>query len=132
LIYQSDEKPREITTPTGNHRIPATILEFFGFSGPHIAISSLLTSPLVPMENFASFSLQKDMTKRSFALIKDDLKFIYRADLNTRELYDLKTDPKETRNIYREQEREPKIREFVQALDRLLFYFARSSSASTR
>lgn len=128
LIYETGQAPREVITPTGNHRVPATILEFFGFSGPHVTASNLLASPLASMENFASFSLQKDMTKRSFALLQDEHKFIYRADLNTRELYDLKNDPHETKNIYHERVHAPKIRDFVERLDRLLFYFSKSSS----
>lgn len=128
LIYQTGEEPRDVSIPTGNHRVPATILEFFGFSGPHITTSNLLAPSLTPMENFASFSLQKDMTKRSFAIVKDDHKFIYRADLNTRELYNLKTDPQEAENIYQNQGQDPKIRDFVERLDRLLFYFANASS----
>ena len=107
LIYDSNKDKREICdTLVSNVDIPPTIVHLFGLE----PVAGFTGYSLLPLEDYPDngvFGEAIDQrSQRGGNIDKDiyfyregNLKIIYRADLDTWEMYDLKEDPRELNNI---------------------------------
>jgi arylsulfatase A-like enzyme len=107
MIYNADRQQGEICDRlVSNLDIPPTILHVFSL-GPPEAFEGRSLLPLDSYEEKGCFGEALDQrSKKGGDINKDiyyyrekDLKIIYRADLDSWEMYDLKTDPGELDNI---------------------------------
>ena len=107
LIYNSNHEKREICdTLVSNVDIPPTIVHLFGLA----PVEGFKGHSLLPLEDYPQKGVfgeaidqhsQRggDIDKDIYFYREKDLKIIYRAGLDTWEMYDLKADPKEWHNI---------------------------------
>ena len=105
LIYGTD-RSGVCDTLVSNVDIPPTIIHLFGLE----PVGNFVGSSLLPLEDYPERGVfgeaidqrsQKggDIEKDVYFYREKELKVIYRANLDTWEMYDLKEDPKELNNI---------------------------------
>lgn len=107
LIYDPNQDEGEIcATLVSNIDIPPTILHLFGLE----PVSGFEGHSLLPLEDYPQKGVfgeaidqrsQRggDINKDVYFYREEDIKIIYRANLDTWEMYNLKEDPKELNNI---------------------------------
>ena len=107
IIYDPNKDEGEVcNTLVGNIDIPPTIIHLFGLE----PVESFKGHSLLPLENYPKRGVfgeaidQKnqrggDISKDVYFYREEDLKVIYRANLDTWEMYDLNKDPQELNNI---------------------------------
>jgi len=107
IIYDPNKDEGEVcNTLVGNIDIPPTIIHLFGLE----PVESFKGHSLLPLENYPKRGVfgeaidQKnqrggDISKDVYFYREEDLKIIYRANLDTWEMYDLNKDPQELNNI---------------------------------
>jgi len=107
LIYDPNKEKGEICdTLVSNVDIPPTIIRLFGLE----PVAGFEGHSLLPLENYPQKGVfgeaidqhnQRggDIEKDIYFYREGDLKIIYRAGLDTWEMYDLKEDPRELNNI---------------------------------
>ena len=107
LIYDPNQDKEEVCdTLVSNVDIPPTILHLFGLE----PVSGFEGHSLLPLEDYPQKGVfgeaidqrsQRggDINKDVYFYREEDIKIIYRANLDTWEMYNLKEDPKELNNI---------------------------------
>ena len=111
-----------IAAPVALYRLPATILDWFGFEGSSVESVSLRAGARATLPVFAS-SNSLGRKPPSFALIDYPLKLIYERAGSLEELYDLIEDPGEQRNRGEDPTLSERRKEMERALDRIMFHF---------
>ncbi len=107
LIYDSNKDKREVCdTLVSNVDIPPTIIHLFGLE----PVENFVGHSLLPLKNYQQKGCfgeaidqhsQRggDIERDVYFYREQDLKVIYRANLDSWEMYDLKEDPRELNNI---------------------------------
>ncbi len=111
-----------ITAPVALYRLPATILDWFGFKGSSVESVSLRAGARATLPVFAS-SNSLGRKPPSFALVDYPLKLIYERAGSLEELYDLEEDPDEQRNRVEDPNLSDQRKGMERTLDRIMFHF---------
>jgi arylsulfatase A-like enzyme len=124
LVYTTGQTHKVIDTPVGLYRIAPSILKFLGFQGNFVADLDLRREPLNEFEIFGNYSVSEQVEQQNYMVVKNNTKLIYDLAHGQIELYDLKSDPGEHRNIFGD----PKYRDIQQQLmvemEAMLFYMS--------
>jgi arylsulfatase A-like enzyme len=122
IVHGQTFPAARIAAPVALYRLPATILDWFGFKGSSVESVSLRAGARVTLPVFAS-SNSLGRKPPSFALIDYPLKLIYERAGSLEELYDLIEDPGEQRNRGEDPTLSERRKEMERALDRIMFHF---------
>jgi hypothetical protein len=113
-----------VATPVGNYRVPATILDFFGFTGEAVERLSLLRPPYRPYEVFSHFTWGIVGDRRVFMIVDEGYKMIYDPWRGSVRLFDLAADPAEKRNLAGDPAHAAIEERLTKKMDGVLYYMS--------
>lgn len=122
LVYGGGARPGIADEHVGAYHVPATLLGFFGFSGPMIEPLDLRAERARNAGVFAHYSWKYLMDRRSFMVMEGNLKLVYQQAENIKRLYDLATDPHERRDLSGDPRYAARLHGLEEHLDRIIYY----------
>jgi len=132
IVYQGGMGARIAHEKVGAYYVPATLLGFFGFSGPLIERLDLRAPPANEMGIFAYYSWKQRTDRRSFMVMDGGLKLIYQPAENVKRLYELAGDPGEQHDLSGDPRYASDLRRLEEQLDLIMYYFNYGDVATPR